>query len=61
MGRPGSALDPLVRDEVEVALGGVVDALVHYGAGQHVPVPLVLVPILGEEPYGEVNMQLYFH
>ena len=46
---PGGALDGLVRDQVEVTLGGMVDALVHHGAGQDVPV-LVLVLVVGKEP-----------
>ena len=46
---PGGALDALVRDQVEVTLGGMVDALVHHGAGQDVPV-LVLVLVVGKEP-----------
>ena len=47
----GSAcpLDPFVAEEVEVALGGVVDALVHHGPRQSVPVP-ILVVISGEKP-----------
>ena len=46
---PGGALDGLVRDQVEVTLGGMVDPLVHHGAGQDVPV-LVLVLVVWEEP-----------
>ena len=42
------ALDPLVTQQVEVSLGGMVDALVHHGAGQGVTVP-VLVVVRGEE------------
>jgi len=43
------ALDALVTQQVEVALGGMVDALVHHGPGQSVPVP-VLVVVRGEKP-----------
>ena len=35
---PGGALDPLVGHQVEVALGGVVDALVDHRAGESVTV-----------------------
>ena len=49
---PGGALDALVRDQVEVPLGGMVDALVHHGAGQCVPV-LVFVVVSREEPSTE--------
>ena len=46
---PGGALDALVRDQVEVTLGGMVDALVHHGPGQSVPI-LVFVVVSREEP-----------
>ena len=42
------ALDPLVTQQVEVSLGGMVDALVHHGPSQGVTVP-VLVVVRGEE------------
>ena len=47
-----SPLDPLVAEEVEVALGRMVDALVHHGPRQSVAVP-VLVVIGGEKPGDE--------
>ena len=46
---PGGALDPLVRDQVEITLGGMVDPLVHHSPGQSVPV-LVFVVVSGEKP-----------
>ena len=46
---PGGALDPLVGHQVEVALGGVVDALVYHGACQCVSI-LVFVVVQREEP-----------
>ena len=46
---PGGALDALVRHQVEITLGGMVDALVDDSSSQDVTVP-VLVLILGEEP-----------
>ena len=42
------ALDALVTQEVEVALGGLVDALVHHGPGKGVTVPVLVV--IGEKP-----------
>ena len=54
---PGGALDALVRDQVEVPLGGMVDALVHHGAGQSVPV-LVFVVVSREEPSTEHEDEL---
>ena len=46
---PGGALDPLVRHQVEIPLGGMVDALVHHSPGQSVPV-LVFVVVSREKP-----------
>ena len=46
---PGGAPDALVRDQVEIPLGGMVDALVHHGPGQSVPI-LVFVVVSREEP-----------
>ena len=43
MAGPAGALYSLMTEQVEVALGGVVDALVHHGAGQGVVVLVVLV------------------
>ena len=40
---PGGALDPLVGHQVEVALGGVVDALVDHRAGESVTVLVFVV------------------
>ena len=45
---PGGSLDPLVGHQVEVALRGVVNALVNHGAGKSIAV-LVLVVIGGKE------------
>ena len=47
--RPGGALDTLVRHQVEISLGGMVDALVHHSPGQSVPV-LVFVVVGREKP-----------
>ena len=44
----GGALDPLVGHQVEVALCGMVDALVNDSAGKSIAV-LVLVVVSGEE------------
>ena len=49
MTRSGGALNPLVRHQVEIPLSGMVDALVHHGPGQSVPV-LVFVVVSGEKP-----------
>ena len=49
MAGPGGPLDPLVRDEVEVSLSGMVDPLVHHSPRQGVPVP-VLVVVRWEKP-----------
>ena len=46
---PGGALDALVAEKVEVPLSGMVDALVHHGARQSVPVA-ILVVVRWEEP-----------
>ena len=46
---PAGALDTLVRHQVEIPLGRMVDALVHHSPGQSVPV-LVFVVISGEKP-----------
>ena len=46
---PAGTLDALVAEEVEVALSGMVDALVHHGPRQSVPVA-VLVVVRWEEP-----------
>ena len=47
--RPAGPLDPLVRHQVEIPLGRMVDTLVHHSPGQSVPV-LVFVVISGEKP-----------
>ena len=52
---PARPLDPLVAEEVEVSLGGVVDALVHHGPRQSVPVP-ILVIISREKPGEDYKM-----
>ena len=49
-GTTGS-LDALVAEEVEVPLSGMVDALVHHGACQSVPVA-ILVVVRRKEPEG---------
>ena len=45
---PGGALDPLVGHQVEVALCGMVDALVNDSAGKSIAV-LVLIVVSREE------------
>ena len=46
---PACPLDPLVAEEVEVSLGRVVDALVHHGPRQSVPIPIFVI-ISREKP-----------
>ena len=53
-GTAGS-LDALVAEEVEVPLSGMVDALVHHGPRQSVPVA-VLVVVRWEEPAEKYNV-----
>ena len=54
---PAGALDALVAEEVEVALSGMVDALVHHGASQSVPVA-VLVVVCGEESTEKYKIEI---
>ena len=46
---PRGALDALMRHQVEIPLGGMVDALVHHSPGQSVPI-LVFVVVSREKP-----------
>ena len=48
---PAGALDPLVAEQVEVALSGMVDPLVYHSPRQSVPVT-ILVVVCWEEPAG---------
>ena len=50
----GGALDTLVRDQVEVTLSGMIDALVDNSSSQSVPI-LVLVFVCGEKPRNKIN------
>ncbi len=52
--RSGGALDPLMGHQVEVALRGMVNALVNHGAGKSIAV-LVLVIVGGKESRKYIN------
>ena len=54
---PAGALDALVAEEVEVPLSGMVDALVHHGPRQSVPVA-VLVVVRWEEPAEKYKVKI---